>query len=270
MVAKVGFIGLGTMGKPMATNVLKGGFDLMVHDVRQEPMQELAGLGAKLARSAGAVGEHADVIEIAVATDAQVESVILGEEGVLAGARPGAVVAIHSTVHPRTVKRVAEQAETKGVRILDAQMSGGSQGAEAQRLCFMVGGEPADLATCRPVLEASGAVVFHVGPQGTGAAVKLAQQVIIVGTMIAVAEGMLLAKEAGIQQETLADIINASVGPRQVWDNWLDRFSRLDKARVDGLYEGLVPALDLAHQLGVSLPNLAVVQQLLSVRIPAD
>ncbi|MEW6299135.1 MAG: NAD(P)-binding domain-containing protein, partial [Thermodesulfobacteriota bacterium] len=120
MTTRVGFIGLGNIGKPMAINVATAGFDLMVYDVRQEPLQELAALGAKVARSAQDVGAHGDVIEVVVVDDAQVEAVTVGEGGVLNGTKPGSVIAIHSTVHPKTVRRIAELARARGVGVIDA------------------------------------------------------------------------------------------------------------------------------------------------------
>ena len=141
MATRVGFIGLGAMGKPIATNILQAGFDLMVYDLRPEPLQELERLGAKTARSSRDVGEHAEVVALAVPDDAAVEAAVAGPEGVLDGAAPGTVVAVHSTVRPATVKRLAEQAAARGVSLIDAQMSGGNAGATARTLCFMVGGD---------------------------------------------------------------------------------------------------------------------------------
>ena len=125
MVSKVGYIGIGNMGKPIATNVVKGGFDLMVCDLREEPMKDLAALGAKMARSPMEVGKHAEIIEMSVVDDAQVDTVKAGEKGILSGAQPGSIIAIHSTIHPRTVKRVAELAKASRVHVVDAQVSGG-------------------------------------------------------------------------------------------------------------------------------------------------
>ncbi len=130
MATKVGFIGLGNIGKPMAINVAKAGFDLMVYDLREEPLKELAGLGAKVASSAREVGEHGEIVELVVVDDAQVETLTLGEGGVLSGAKPDTVIAIHSTVHPKTVRKIAELARTRGVGVIDAEVSGGERGAQ--------------------------------------------------------------------------------------------------------------------------------------------
>src|SRR5438445_12076147 len=120
MATRVGFIGLGNMGKPMAINVARAGFDLMVYDLRAEPMPELTALGAKAARSADEIGAHGEIIELVVVDDAQVEAALLGEGGALSGARPGTIIAIHSTVHPRTIRKLADIVKAKGVTLIDA------------------------------------------------------------------------------------------------------------------------------------------------------
>jgi len=255
------------MGKAIATNVVNAGFDLMVYDLREEPMKELAGLGARLARSPMEVGQHAEVVEIAVVDDAQVESVVLGEDdGVLAGVKPDSVIAIHSSVHPNTPRKIAPLARAKGADVVDAQMSGGNRGATARTLCFMVGGSQASFEKCRPVLAASGPNVFHMGDVGTGAITKLAQQTIVLVNMLSAYEGMLLAKKAGINLETMQEIIRVSTGQSALADNWI-RFQKEQMAggehRKELFYKGVGPAIDLAHELGATLPGLALAQQLL-------
>src|SRR6202158_3395104 len=121
MTTPVGFIGLGNIGKPMAINLAMAGFDLMVYDLRAEPMRELIALGAKAARSADEVGAHGEIIEVVVVDDAQVEAALLAEGGVFSGAKRGSIIAIHSTVHPRTVRKLAEQAAAKGLTLIDAE-----------------------------------------------------------------------------------------------------------------------------------------------------
>ncbi len=269
MVSKVGYIGIGNIGKPIATNVVKGGFDLMVCDLREEPMKELAALGAKTAHSPMEVGQHAEIIEMSVVDDAQVERVIAGEKGILSGAKPGTIVAIHSTIHPRTVKRVAELAKASGIHVMDAQVSGGERGARAKTLCYMVGGEKEDFEKCRPVFETSGKEIFHVGQVGMGAVAKLAQQVIVMMNRLSAYEGMLLGESAGMDPKILQDVVRASSGDSRVASNW-DQYRDIGtsdlaiaKERLDAFYKGLIPALELGHELGLSLPGLALTQQLL-------
>jgi 2-hydroxy-3-oxopropionate reductase len=125
MATPVGFIGLGNIGRPMAINLTKAGFDLMVYDLRAEPMRELTALGAKASRSADEVGAHGEVIEVVVVDDAQVEAALLGEGGVFSGAKRGSIIVIHGTVHPSTVRRLAELAAAKGLTLIDAEFKRG-------------------------------------------------------------------------------------------------------------------------------------------------
>lgn len=267
MATKVGFIGLGTMGKPIAINVVKSGFDLMVYDLRSEPVSELRALGAKAARSAKEVGQHGEIIEIVLVDDRQVQSALFGEDGVLSGAKPGTVLVIHSTIHPETVKRIAKQAQAKGVGVIDAELSGGARGAETQSLCFMVGGDTMLLEKCRPVLSVSGKNIFHMGELGMGAVAKLAHQVIVVGTMMSVAEGMLLAEKGGIDPKAFEKLVHVSAARSFIADTWLNWFKLLDKPGVEILHKCLIPAFDLAQEIDMSLPLTAVAQQMLPLRI---
>jgi 3-hydroxyisobutyrate dehydrogenase-like beta-hydroxyacid dehydrogenase len=269
MTTRVGFIGLGNIGKPMAINVATAGFDLMVYDVRQEPLQELAALGAKVARSAQDVGAHGDVIEVVVVDDAQVEAVTVGEGGVLNGTKPGSVIAIHSTVHPKTVRRIAELARARGVGVIDAQVSGGERGAQQKTLCYMVGGDKALLDKCRPVFATSGAHIFHLGDLGSGAIAKLAHNLIVYVNMLAASEGMRLGEKAGLDVTTLQDVVHVSAGQSRVADNWLQQrklketYTAGPGALMQLIYKDLRLALELGHDLGLSLPGAALTQQLI-------
>lgn len=269
MTTRVGFIGLGNIGKPMAINVATAGFDLMVYDVRQEPLQELAALGAKVTRSAQDIGAHGDVIEVVVVDDAQVEAVTVGEGGVLNGAKPGSVIAIHSTVHPKTVRRIAEVARARGVGVIDAQVSGGERGAQQKTLCYMVGGEKALLDKCRPVFATSGAHIFHLGDLGSGAIAKLAHNLIVYVNMLAASEGMRLGEKAGLDVTTLQDVVRVSAGQSRVADNWLQQrelketYTAGPEALMQLIYKDLRLALELGHDLGLSLPGAALTQQLI-------
>jgi len=270
MATRVGFIGLGNIGKPMAMNGARAGFDLMVYDLREEPLKELAALGATIARSAREVGEHGEVIELVVVDDAQVEAVILGEGGILNGAKPGAVIAIHSTVHPKTVRKIAELAKEKGVGVIDAQISGGARGAQAQTLCYMVGGDKALLEKCRPVFATSGAHIFHLGELGMGAVAKLAHNLIVYVNMLAASEGIRLGEKAGLDLKALQDVVHASAGQSRVADSWLqqrtlrDTYTTGPQGLMQLIHKDLRLALELGHDLGLPLPGAALTQQLIA------
>jgi len=269
MGVRVGFIGLGNIGKPMAINVAKSGVDLMVYDLRPEPLQELAGLGAKVARSAQEIGSHGDIIELVVIDDAQVEAVTLGEGGVLNGAKPGSVIAVHSTVHPKTIRRLAELAKAKGVTIIDAEVSGGERGAYAKTLCYMVGGDKEAFEKCRPVFATSGANIFHLGDLGAGAAAKLAHNLIVYVNMLAASEGMKLAEKAGVDLKTMEQVVHAGAAQSRVADNWQlqrklkDSYTTGPQGLLQLMHKDLRLALELGHDLDLSLPGAALTQQLM-------
>jgi 3-hydroxyisobutyrate dehydrogenase-like beta-hydroxyacid dehydrogenase len=268
MATRVGYIGLGNMGKPIATNVLQGGYELIVYDVREAPLRDLEALGAKVAGSPREVGELAEIVELSVVDDAQVEEVVLGEDGVLAGAEPGTIIAVHSTIHPSTVRRIGEIAAARGVQVLDAEVSGGQTGARQRTLCYMVGGDRAAFERCRPVFATSGAHVFHVGGLGQGAATKLAQQVIVCINRLAAYEGMRLAEKAGVDPRVLEQVIRVTNAQSRVAERWVEVFSHVDASESQDawgmahlFWQGLCPALELGHELGLAMPGTALVQQ---------
>jgi 3-hydroxyisobutyrate dehydrogenase-like beta-hydroxyacid dehydrogenase len=269
MATRVGFIGLGNIGKPMAINVAKAGFDLMVYDLRLEPMRELTALGAKAGRSADEIGAHGEIIEIVVVDDAQVEAVLLGEGGVLSGAARGSIIALHSTVHPRTVRKLAGEAAVKGVTLIDAEVSGGERGAISKSLCYMVGGEKEAFDKCRPIFATSGANIFHLGDLGSGAVTKLAHNLIVYVNMLAASEGMRLAQHAGVKLETMQQVVHSGAAQSRVADHWSqqrnlkDTYTGGPRGLMELMHKDLRLALELGHDLGLSLPGAALTQQLL-------
>jgi 3-hydroxyisobutyrate dehydrogenase-like beta-hydroxyacid dehydrogenase len=204
---RVGFVGLGNMGAPMARNVLRAGHQLNAFDVREATLAPLTELGARPCRSAADAAEGADTVCVAVLDGPQVDAVTTGPDGVFAGAASGTVVAIHSTVHPATVEAVAERAPA-GVDVLDAPISGGVKGARAATLCVMVGGPTAAFERARPVLDAVGDLVLHLGDRGAGLAAKLARNLVGYVSMLAAQEGRLLAAAAGTDLERLTEILD--------------------------------------------------------------
>jgi 3-hydroxyisobutyrate dehydrogenase-like beta-hydroxyacid dehydrogenase len=270
MATRVGFIGLGNMGKPMAINLVKAGFDLMVYDVRAEPMRELAAMGAKSARSPAELGDHAEIIELVVVDDAQVEAVTFEEGGVLGTAKPGTVIVIHSTVHPRTVRNVAALAEAKGVKVIDAEVSGGERGAYAKTLCYMVGGDKQAFEKCRPLFETSGANIFHLGALGAGAITKLAHNLIAYVNMLAASEGMKLAEAAGVDLAAMEQVVHAGAAQSRVADHWSQQhklgasYTTGPRGLMQLIHKDLRLALELGHDVGLSLPGAALTQQLIA------
>jgi len=199
---RVGFVGVGNMGGAMAANALASGHVVTVCDARADAVDTLVALGAHAATTPREVGAEADVVSVVVMSGAQVEGVCLGPDGVLAGAATGAVIAVHSTVHPRSVRAVADVAPD-GVAVLDAPISGGVQGARAGTLCLMVGGDADAFARARPVFDSMGTLVLHLGPLGTGLGAKLARNLVGYITLLGAAEGNALATAAGVDVDAL-------------------------------------------------------------------
>jgi 3-hydroxyisobutyrate dehydrogenase-like beta-hydroxyacid dehydrogenase len=270
MDKKIGFIGLGNMGQPMATNIAKAGFDLTVYDIREEPMRALERIGAKRAGSPQEVGERCDIIETIVVNDAQVEEVVLGKDGggVLAGARPGAIIVIHSTVHPHTCRKLAALAKDKGVGMLDVAVSGAEAGARAGILTLMVGGDKALLEICRPVFEVIGKNIFHMGDVGMVETAKLANNLMAIVNMMSTLEGLELAAKAGIDPKAMLEVVRVSTGNSWAAQSWEAMRKTLETytTGVEGMrqvaYKDISLAVAVGHDVGASLPVAALVSQL--------
>ncbi|MBI3303133.1 MAG: NAD(P)-dependent oxidoreductase [Deltaproteobacteria bacterium] len=271
MDKKIGFIGLGNMGEPMATNLVKAGFDLTVYDIRPEPLRTLEKLGAKVARSTQEVGERCNIIETIVVNDAQVEEVILGKDGggVLAGARPGSIIVIHSTVHPKTCQRIAALAKDKGVGVLDTAVSGAEAGARAGTLTLMVGGDPALLEICRPVFNVLGKQIFHMGEVGMGEVAKLVNNLMAIVNMQSTREGLRLARLAGIDEQKMLEVVKVSTGNSWAVQTWeamrqvAQNYTTGPKGMAQVGYKDISLAVTVGHDVGVSLPVAALVSQLM-------
>jgi 2-hydroxy-3-oxopropionate reductase len=206
----VGFIGLGTMGRHMAKNLLKAGFPLTFYARRDEVAREFVDAGAKRAATPADVARAAEVIVTIVTADAQVREVVGGPGGLLEGVTAGKLVVDMSTIGPATVREIGATLATKGAKLLDAPVSGGPWGAEAATLAIMAGGDQADFERASPLFRAMGKHLFHCGELGAGQVVKLVNQMIGGGIMTLVAEGMVLAKKAGANMEQLVDVLSVS------------------------------------------------------------
>jgi 3-hydroxyisobutyrate dehydrogenase-like beta-hydroxyacid dehydrogenase len=261
-VTPVGYLGVGEIGEVIAGNALAAGFDLMVYDLRSEPLERLRARGAKIASSARALGAHAEILECSIAGDERIERALFDPNGAVEGLRSGSVIALHSTMNPDTVRRIAERARPRGVAVIDAAVSGGRQGAQARSLTYMLGGDPAAIARCRPVFASSGSRFYELGPTGAGASAKLAQQVMTVMNLVGVSESLRLARAAGLNLDAFLDMVHDSTGASHAASHWRDRWAGLPQAHADGLFDGLIPALEMARAAGVAIPLTALAQQL--------
>lgn len=262
---KAGFIGLGQQGKYLAINLVEAGYDLMVYDVRREPLEELARAGATIADSPRAIGRHAEVIAICVLDDAQLEAVVFGSDGVLATAAPGTVVVIHSTVDPASIERIGAAAAAMDIEVVDAPVSGGEAGAKGKTMSYMVGGNEQAVARCLPLFQTSGRSITRTGPPGSGIRAKLAHQLIVCLNMLAASEGMRLGRAAGLSSEILEQVVHEGGAQSRLADRW----SQLSlQSATPVFYKDLQICLKFAHQLGLSVPGAALTQQLLDQIVP--
>lgn len=225
---KVGFIGLGGIGKPMAINVARAGFELTVCDLREQPVAELRGHGALVAKSPSEVAAVSDIVLASLPSNAASEDVALGPDGVLAGAKAGDIYIELSTISPEVVHAIAARAREKGVTVLDAPVSGGVEQRRQGTLSVMVGGDAAALNRAMPVLQAFGEKVFHVGESGAGATVKLVNNLLAGISMVATMEALTLGVKAGLSLETLTDVISASSGGSPMFRSMVDRIATRD------------------------------------------
>ena len=209
---KIGFIGLGHMGNPMARNLLKHGHKLKVHDVVSELVKKLEKDGVEVATSAAECARGVELVITMLPSSPHVRSVYLGEYGVLKGAAPGTPLIDSSTIDPLTAREVAMDAKAKGCPMVDAPVSGGVGGAEAGTLTFMVGGEAADFERAKPVLQAMGKNIVHCGGIGNGQVAKICNNMMLAIEMIATSEGMTLAAKLGMDPKVFAAIVNTSSG----------------------------------------------------------
>ncbi|MFN8643929.1 MAG: NAD(P)-dependent oxidoreductase [Candidatus Binatia bacterium] len=250
---RVGFVGLGNIGQPMAARIARGGFALTVFDVRPEPCAALAALGATVADSCAALAAAADVVGVCVRDEADLDAALRGPDGLLATARPGTVIAVHSTVTPEAVRALGALAAARQVTLIDAPMTGGAGGAESGTLTYMVGGDAAALARVRPVLETSARQIVHAGALGAGAVAKACNNLIQYLEFVAAREAVALARSAGVTAETLIEV-SRSVGIMNEGMVAVIRFGDLLAAQPDE------PALTARarHFVGLADKDLAV------------
>ena len=208
---KVAFIGMGTMGGPMALNLLKAGHEVTVHNRTREREEPIAAAGAKRAASPAEAAAQAEVVITCVSDTPDVEAMIMGPGGVIETAKPGTVVIDMSTISPKATQKMAAALAEKGVRMIDAPVSGGSEGAQKGTLTIMAGGQAEDLERVRPVLEAMGKSITLMGPVGSGQMTKAINQIVISGTYLALAEGMTLGLKAGLDLDKVVQAISGGV-----------------------------------------------------------
>jgi 3-hydroxyisobutyrate dehydrogenase len=249
----------------MAANVARAGFEVSAWNRTPGRAAELGELGVRLAASPAEVGAASEVVVTIVSDTPDVEAVLFGEAGVAAGATPGSIVVDMSTIAPSATRDFASRLAVRGVRMLDAPVSGGSEGAKKGSLSIFVGGDPADLERVRPVLASMGTTITHVGPIGAGQAVKAVNQVILAGAYLGVAEGIVLAIKAGLDVDQVVAALSGGAAQSWVLANRSGRMQDNDYPlgfKVALHRKDLGIALQLARETGTALPISALCEQI--------
>jgi len=267
---KVGYIGLGLMGKSIASNILKAGFPVMVHNRSQAAVDELVKLGATRASSPAEVARQVDVVFTNLPDSPDVEKVALGKDGIIEGAHPGLIFVDNSTIKPATARFIAARLAEHNVQSLDAPVSGGDVGARNATLTIMVGGPANALETVRPIFEGMGKTITHIGDSGSGQIAKAANQIMVAAQMVAMAELLVFSQKAGADPQKVVEAIRG--GAAQCWT--LDQKPpRLFKGNRQPGFKSSMQAKDMnivmdsAREFGVPLPSAAIHTQLYNAMV---
>ncbi|MDP9845589.1 2-hydroxy-3-oxopropionate reductase [Streptosporangium lutulentum] len=263
----IGFIGLGIMGSPMAANLVRAGHTVVGHDMSGDRMDALVAAGGKSAGSVAETVAQAEVVITMLPDSPQVEEVAFGDDGLLQCGGQGLIHLDMSTVKPETSRRVAQAAAVKGIRALDAPVSGGERGAVDGTLSIMVGGRSEDFEAVRPILGVVGTTIVHVGPSGAGQTVKAANQLVVGGIYGLVAEAIVLLEASGVDPSSGLDVLAGGLAGSRILD--LKRQSMIKREfapgfRIDLHHKDMGIAIAAAREAGVSLPFTGLVAQLIA------
>ncbi len=266
---KVGFIGLGVMGKRMARRIYEAGYTIKVFDIVEAALNEFKSLGFETGESPGDVAEDADVVCMSLPNSKAVENVVLKEYGVLSKARPGTIIVDLSSITPKAIRDIYKKVSQKGVELLDAPVSGGSAGAEAGTLTIMVGGKKEVLEKVEPLLKVIGKTIYHVGDIGAGDTLKLVNNLLLGANMVAVAEALALGAKAGLNPKVMFEVISKSYGNSYAltakYPKFISRGNFEPGFMVDLQYKDLQLAVDTAKELGMPLVMGNVAQQMYEI-----
>ncbi|HZB81504.1 MAG TPA: 2-hydroxy-3-oxopropionate reductase [Rubrobacteraceae bacterium] len=270
MAGKVGFIGLGIMGKPMARNLMEAGYGLVVYNRSWGAVEELAGNGAETAGSPKEVAEVCNTVITMLPDSPQVEEVVTGENGVLEGVTEGTLLVDMSTISPVATEKVAQKAREMGASMLDAPVSGGETGAEAGTLSIMVGGSQEDFERAKPLFDVMGKTIVHVGESGTGQVVKACNQIVVALTIEAVSEALVLGSKAGASPAKVIQVLSGGLAGNKVMEAKSENFLKHEfnpGFRLELHRKDLGIALAAGKEYGVPLPVTAIVDQVLEALV---
>jgi 2-hydroxy-3-oxopropionate reductase len=265
MAEKVGFIGLGIMGKPMARNLMEAGYELTVYNRSPEKAQELGEEGASVAASPREVAENSDIVITMLPDSPDVRNVVAGEGGVLEGIGEGSLLVDMSTISPVVTEELAAAVKEKGASMIDAPVSGGDVGAIEGTLSIMVGGSEEDFERARPLFDVMGKTVTHVGPTGAGQVTKAANQIVVALTIEAVSEALVLGSKAGVNPEKILEVLSGGLAANKVMEVKREKFLERDfepGGKVEFHRKDLRIALEAGREYGVPLPVTALVCQM--------
>lgn len=270
MAERIGFIGLGLMGKPMVRNLLRAGFHVTVFNRSKPAIEELVAEGAHPGEAPEYVASQSDIVITMLPDTPDVEAIVQGPQGIVVGAQPGLLLIDMSTISPIATRRLAAELEQQGIHMLDAPVSGGDVGAIAGTLSIMVGGSKDDLERARPVFSALGKTITYCGPNGAGQAVKACNQVVVALVIEAVSEGLVLGAKAGVDPAVILQVLGGGLAQNRVMDlrgptMIRHHFEPGGKAQFHRKDLGI--ALQLAHEHNVSLPMTALVDQLFTTLV---
>jgi 2-hydroxy-3-oxopropionate reductase len=261
---KLGFIGLGVMGRPMALNLMKGGHEMGVYARRADTARPLTGAGAKRYESPAELAAACEVVFTMVTASRDVEQVVLAEHGVIHGARPGSVLVDMETISPSVARSVARALAAKGIDMLDAPVSGGPMGAEQATLSIMAGGKPEVFKRAKPLFECLGKTIMHMGDHGAGQITKACNQLLLLVTAQGAAEALALAARCGVEPAKVREVMMGGVAASRVLELFGKRMVERDFAagiETRLYHKDLAIALGLAHELGHAAPAAAVTMQ---------
>lgn len=270
MPEKIGFVGLGVMGKPMSRNLMKAGYDLVVYNRSREKADELASEGAEVAGSPREVAEKCGVVITMLPGPPEVKAVIAGDNGLLEGAGEGSLIVDMSTSAPALATDLARRARNRGVGMLDAPVSGGDVGAIEGTLSIMAGGTAEDFERAKPLFEVIGKTMVHVGDAGAGQVTKAANQIVVALVIEAVSEALVLGEKGGVEPEKLLAVLSGGLAANEVMRVKREKFLSHDfepGGKVEYHRKDLGIALEVAREHGASLPITALVNQMFGMLI---
>ncbi|MEW6636203.1 MAG: 2-hydroxy-3-oxopropionate reductase [Actinomycetota bacterium] len=274
MAERVGFIGLGIMGRPMAKNLIEAGYELLLYNRTRQKAERLAKeSGARLAHSLGELAEASDLIITMLPDSPEVQSVVAGEGGLLEGIREGALLVDMSTISPVVTRELAAKVSQRGASMLDAPVSGGDVGAIEGTLSIMVGGDREDFERARPLFEVMGKTVTYVGPSGAGQVTKAANQIVVALTIEAVSEALVLGSKGGVAPEKILDVLGGGLAANKVMEVKRQKFlshTFEPGGKVAYHRKDLRIALEEARELGVALPVTAIVDQMFGALVAKE